>query len=342
MKKELIIFNLETNLDSPVLAAAHDWVESFSKEFDRVKVYSTHVGRFALPMHVEVSEIGGGSILTRLTALVRLLRVGMASVNSKGDIVVLHHMSTYSAVISGPIFRLFGIKQGLWYSHSIKSISLVVASRFVDVIFSSSPDALPLKSSKNVFVGHGINLERFKRIVNSERNRTGIVSLGRYAPVKNYERYLELASEFKELKFDIYGPTGLPEYRDELVNTFESKNPNVKLLGSVNYLQVPNLLSRYEYFYSGTPKSVDKAAIEAALSGCFILSVNPATVEVSGMGEVWNHMGIKSPKDISNQIRELQFTCLDRDQLRELLVMSAQRRNNLESLTSQISESLSQ
>jgi glycosyltransferase involved in cell wall biosynthesis len=168
------------------------------------------------------------------------------------------------------------------------------------------------------------------------------VSLGRYAPVKNYELYLELASDFREVKFDIYGPTGSPEYRKGLVDKFELRNSNVRLLESVNYSEIPKLLSRYEYFYSGTPKSVDKAAIEAALSGCFILSVNPATIEISGMGEVWNHVGIRCPKEIAQQIRELQSTNINKDHLRDLLVISAQRRNNLEFLTGQICNSLRQ
>jgi glycosyltransferase involved in cell wall biosynthesis len=342
MKKRLIIFNLEMNLDSTVMAAAHDWVESFAKNYDVVKVYSTHVGRVMLPANVTVTEIGGGTVWARLRAFSRLLRVVITNFGSRREMVVFHHMSTYTAVILGPVFRLLGIKQGLWYSHSVKSLSLTFAACFVDFIFSSSPEALPLDSSKSSFIGHGISLTRFKNHVQENNNRSGIVSLGRYAPIKRFESLLELARYFKSIKFDLYGPTGSVEYRKFLVDEFESKYPNVSIGNALDYAVIPNLLSKYEYFYSGTPKSVDKAAIEAALSGCFILSINPPTIEISGMSEVWNLLGIPCPREISRQIVALEAAVNDRNQLRSALVLNAQRRNNLEFLTSQISISLNQ
>jgi hypothetical protein len=342
MKNEIIIFNLEMNLDSAVLAAAHDWVENFSKKYEVVKVYSTHVGRIALPANVTVSELGGGSNWARLLAFSRLMKAVTRNFSSRRDMVVFHHMSTYSAVILGPLFRLLGVKQGLWYSHSVKSTSLSIAACFVDVIFSSSLEALPLDSSKSVFVGHGISLTRFTGNEVMNTSRSGIVSLGRYAPIKRYENFLNLAGYFSDTEFDIFGPTGSIDYRKSLVVNFASKYSNITIGDALDYSDIPNLLTRYEYFYSGTPKSVDKAAIEAALSGCFILSTNPTTIEITGMSEVWNLLGISCPGEISKQIVQLEAAVIDRCQMRSTLVLNARRRNNLESLTDQISISLNQ
>ena len=72
--KTLIIYNLETDLDSQVLAAAHDWVEAFAAQVDKVFVYSTHVGQTNLPANVVVKELGGGSFLKRLVGLFRLYK----------------------------------------------------------------------------------------------------------------------------------------------------------------------------------------------------------------------------------------------------------------------------
>lgn len=342
MKKELVIFNLEMNLDSTVMAAAHDWVESFAKKYDVVKVYSTHVGRVVLPANVTVTEIGGGTVWARILAFSRLMRVVTSNFGSRRELVVFHHMSTYTAVILGPVFRLLGVKQGLWYSHSVKSFSLSFAASLVDFVFSSSPEALPLESSKSIFIGHGISLTRFKSSELENNNRSGIVSLGRYAPIKRYESFLELAGYFSSIKFEIYGPTGSTEYRKFLTDKFESKYPNVTIGNALDYSEIPNLLNRYEYFYSGTPKSVDKAAVEAALSGCFVLSTNSPTIEITGMSEVWNLLGISCPTEISKQIMELEAATINRGQLRSTLVLNAQHRNNLESLTAQISISLNQ
>jgi hypothetical protein len=67
----LVIFNLETNLDSQVLAMGHSWVEKLAaNDFQKVFVYSTHVGRHHLPTKVTVVEIGGGNFFKRLERFV--------------------------------------------------------------------------------------------------------------------------------------------------------------------------------------------------------------------------------------------------------------------------------
>lgn len=340
MRDELVIFNLELDLDSPVLAVAHDWVESFAGIFEKVTVYSTHIGRISLPLNVSVKELGGGSARARIVAVFRLLKSLAFCLRNRGNIVVFHHMSTYSAVILGPFFRFLRIRQGIWYSHSVRSKSLWLAAKLANVIFSSTPDALPLVSRKSRFVGHGINLKKFKKQDFASNNRSGIVSLGRYAPIKNFEEFLEIADSFKDMVFEIYGPSGNLHYKNLLVEQFESKFANVSLYNSVNYREIPDLLSKYEYFYSGTPKSVDKAAIEAALSGCFIISTNTTTLDVTGMSEVWKFMKIPHPNNLARQIWELETTQEDRGQLRKLLISKAQERNNLETLTAQIKLSL--
>ena len=116
--KTLIIYNLETDLDSQVLAAAHDWVEAFAAQVDKVFVYSTHVGRTNLPANVVVKELGGGSFLKRLVGLFRLYKSFAIALKHQSSVCMFHHMSPRTLLFVGPLYKIAGIKQGLWYSHS--------------------------------------------------------------------------------------------------------------------------------------------------------------------------------------------------------------------------------
>mgnify|MGYP000889057599 FL=1 len=107
--KTLIIYNLETDLDSQVLAAAHDWVEAFAAQVDKVFVYSTHVGRTKLPANVVVKELGGGSFLKRVAGLFKLYKSFATSLKHRSSVCVFHHMSPRTLLIVGPLYKIAGI-----------------------------------------------------------------------------------------------------------------------------------------------------------------------------------------------------------------------------------------
>lgn len=339
--QKLFLFNLEIDLDSPVLAASHDWTESFARLYSEVNVVSTHLGRTLLPINVSLRELGGGSIRKRLNAMLRLAKCSLEICKKRKTSVVMHHMSTYTAVILGPFIRLMGVKQGLWYSHSVSSFTLKASSLFVNYIFSSSPEALPMNTEKARFIGHGIKINRFVQPDLNKDQRDGIVSIGRYAKIKNFEGLLELSSSFTSTRFDIFGPCS-DDYKQVLQNEFANANLNVHLHDAIKYDEIPKTLFKYEFFYSGTPKSVDKAVIEAALAGCFILTLNSTTIELTGMEAVWKKIGVVVPSTIQDQLNTLRNYAGDKSELRLLLQKSSAIRNDVDRLTSRIALTLSE
>lgn len=337
--KKLYLFNLEINLDSTVLAASHDWAESFSRLYPEIQIVTTHLGRTLLPLNASLFEIGGGNFWKKLRAISRLFRILREIWIQRKDVVVMHHMSTYSAVLIGPFIRMFGIKQGLWYSHSVASLTFRASTYIVDFLFSSSPETLPSNSNKARFFGHGIKVDRFLVDNLKSGSRFGVVTIGRYAKVKNFDKLLEIANDFESLRFDVYGPSGDGDYKFELSGRF-AIHPNINLFESVTYEEIPSILSNYEYFYSGTPKSVDKAAIEAALAGCFIISLNQTTLKVTGMSEVWTKLNVEIPSSIPDQITQLNSFKGDKEKLRLLLQKTAADKNSVDTLTEMIAKTL--
>ena len=291
----LFVFNLELNLESEVLAVAHDWVEEFATIASKVYVFSTHLGTTSLPENVKVVEIGGGSLLKKIVGLLRLLQQIPLIYQLRRNLVVFHHMSPRTVLILGPIFRFLGIPQGLWYSHSHKSLELVISSKIVNKLFSSTEQAIPLKSIKSEFVGHGIPIKKFIKWRDSNYERTmEMVSVGRLASIKKYEQGISLVSNLPSSKksFMIIGPGNKDsEYPVALRELASMLGVDLFFLGPRNYRDIPNLMADTKYFFSGTPRSVDKAVIEAALSGAFVLSENKNAMHLGGMQSLINSWG---------------------------------------------------
>jgi len=306
----LFLFNLELDLESEVLAVAHDWVEEFALTASKIYVFSTHVGSTDLPENVVVAEIGGGNLYKKIRGLSRLLRLIPMIVELRKRLVVFHHMSPRTALILGPVFRVMGVPQGLWYSHSHKSPELVISSRIVDKLFSSTPQALPIKSKKSVFVGHGIPVRNFVhwREKIEERNLP-MVSVGRLAPIKKYESGISLVRDLATQKkqFIIIGPGNkFDTYSKSLLDFAQKSKVELVLFGPRKYLEIPDLLCKSNYFYSGTPRSVDKAAIEAALSGAFVLSENRNTMQLTGMLKLIGTLGLTNDSSLQKIVSAIE------------------------------------
>jgi hypothetical protein len=255
----LLIFNLELDLDSKVLATSHDWVNAFSPHFNNIRLVSTHVGRIALPENVTVIELGGGSLRNRILGGLKLCLQIPFLIRNRRELSVFHHMATYPAAFLSPLIKFLAIKQSIWYSHSHASFSFKWCSRFMDHIYGPAVGAVPLKSQKIRFLGHGIKLEGFLEWKQSENlERSGLVSFGRIAPIKNF--HLLLTDDFPadNCRVDIFGPSLEDRKYDSLLYDKASKHGvRLTIHPPVAYSEVAKILMKYSFFFSGTPMSVD-------------------------------------------------------------------------------------
>jgi glycosyltransferase involved in cell wall biosynthesis len=344
---KLFVFNLETDLDSKVLSAAHDWVETFALHFEEVSVFSTHVGRFEFQSNVRVKEVGGGNFTRRLIAIYRIFLAYAQIFKHRKDSAVFHHMSPRTALILGPFVKAIGVPQGLWYSHSYASPSLRLSEKLMSHIYSSTAEALPISTRKAVFVGHGINIARFETVdISKSRNDLSVISVGRIVPIKHLEEIaelndLEIQSETKKIQITLIGPQPDRFYVEHLRNLYNNLGIQLNVFPAVSYNLVAQHLGNNQFFFTGTPKSVDKAAIEAAIAGCFILSVHASTLETTGMFEVWKHLGLNPPTLISEQVKLIQMLdATEIKQARNVLRSAAISRNDLRHTVLKITRTL--
>jgi glycosyltransferase involved in cell wall biosynthesis len=345
-RKILVIFNLAMDLDNPILATTNLWVNEFSKHFDRVYVYSTHLGRYQVPPNVDVTELGGGSLFQRVRAISVLCKSLLLIIRSSRNIVVFHHQSPRTSVFPGLFVRALGIPQGLWYSHSSKPPTFRIGKSVVNYVFSSSKESLPIHSANSVFLSHGIDVEKAvssSRIKNNPRK--DILFVGRISPIKMLQECLTAMKDSGEgnLGFTVVGPIGSNmRYQEELKG--KAKKMGVKLIfeKEISHELIYETMSRFSMFYAGMKNSVDKSCLEAAASGCLIVTTDEASARLSGMKEFWSTItgADKLPK-LSEQIRIINT--IDEELLEEFRLdvqARAVSRNSVATLIKNISEKL--
>jgi glycosyltransferase involved in cell wall biosynthesis len=340
--KTLWLFNLETNLDSSLLAVSHTWISEFAKYFDQVEVYSTHVGRHSLPLNVHVNEIGGGSFPKRIQGLFTLLTALMRISGSRNSSLVFHHMSPRTAAFLAVPLKLLSVRQFIWYSHSHTSTGLKVMKSLMDRIFTASPESVSFNSRNLRYVRNGVPGENFQDVeINGPRN--GIVSVGRISPVKNLDILLNEVSKLdsliiNELKLICFaGPVGNEiSYEEKLRRTKIENSLPVEFIGVKPYSELPEFLSRFSIYYTGTKGGVDKAALEAGLSGCFVVSENYEALRLVGMQEVYESIGIKHRMTLSEQVKTILTNPLLNGDKRRMIQEFGIRHNTLERVIEKI------
>lgn len=303
----LFIFNLETNLESSVLALGHSWIENLAKNnFEKIFVYSTHVGRHDLPHNVKVVELGGGNIPRRLIAVLRLIKSTVTISRYSSRAIVFHHMSVRTALYPGIFIKLLRIPQGIWYSHSSNPISLRLATKIADFVFTSVPGSTSINSNKLRFIGHGIDFTNYPDVDEVLTiQKEGIVSLGRIAPIKNLEKIVQAGENevgFPGITF--IGPNESATTLTKELEILASKNRvSLSFIPAIPHEYVPDYLSKYSIYYSGTPKSVDKSTLEAASVGCLVVTSEVPARELTGMNNVWTNLGHDLEIDLKDQIK---------------------------------------
>ena len=336
--EKLYIFNLATDLDNVLLAFTHDWIKASLFMADSVEVVSTHVGRVNLPSNVRVREIGGGNFERRIAGIFKILRIMFEIGVSRKRSIVFYHMANKSAALIGLPLRIIGVRQGLWYSHSSSPLSFKLAAKFSNVLFSSSPHAIPISNTKCRYVNHGIDFSQYPTISKFEiQAENTFISLGRISPIKNLELFIDAVSKSKSTSkiINLAGPNLVEsDYHKSLLKFAEKSGVTLKFLGEIPYSQVPDLLSRFSICYTGNPRTTDKAVIEAAAVGCFVVCSEPNTQELTGMIEVWNEIKLQHPT-LCEQIDEI-LVLPDPWRYREKISKKAISQNNVRQTVSRI------
>ncbi len=286
----LILTQVLDKEDEGVLGFFHDWVREFAKRCDSLIVVCLKLGEYDLPDNVKVFSLGKESGESVFKYVFRFYKYIIQHRKDYDSVFV--HMNQVYVLLGGLLWKVWKKKIGLWYAHGHVSLSLRVAEKVCDLIFTPSPKSFRLKSNKLNIVGHGINLSQFDCPLRKTKSYLfKILSVGRISPIKNYEVLIKAIYEIKKNKFlnlsvQIVGEADDSEQKTylktlkDMVGNYNLEE-TVEFVGPVKYNMIAKFYSQADLFvHTSNTGSLDKVVLEAMASGLKVLSCNEAICEI--------------------------------------------------------------
>src|SRR4030042_726009 len=172
---KLLILTQKVDINDDVLGFFHGWIEEFAKHCEKVTVICLYRGQYDLPENVRVLSLGKESIRTaqnsserahpnffnkiysRIFYLLRFYKYIWRE--RKNYDVVFVHMNQVYVILGGLFWKFQGKKIGLWYTHKQVNLSLHLAEKIADYIFTASEKSFRIRSRKKMFLGHDRDID---------------------------------------------------------------------------------------------------------------------------------------------------------------------------------------
>jgi glycosyltransferase involved in cell wall biosynthesis len=281
---KLLIITQKVDSKDQLLGFFIEWLEKFAEKFEHLTVLCLEKGSFDLPGNVEILSLGKDSGQPKICWLLNFYRL-ISGLRGRYDAVFVH-MNPIWVFLGGFWWHRMSKKVFFWYTHKAVTFKLKLAEKFADVIFTASKESFRLPSGKVIVTGHGINTDLFRpsqdRKINDKITR--LLSVGRIAPVKNYEVLIKAAEILKDQGFNfsvsIIGEPALK--KDELYEKrLREKIKSSELEGRFNFLGkvinrdlAPYYQSHDVFVHLSKTGSVDKVLLEAMACGMGVVSCN--------------------------------------------------------------------
>ena len=217
----LLLFNLATDTDDPLLSFAVGWINRLAAFYERIDVITMRAGRLTTAPNVCVHSVGkekGNSEPRRAAEFYRILS---RLLRERRYTACFAHMMPLFALMSAPLLRPRGIPITLWYAHrqphTILRLATVVSAR---VVTSVAP-SFPLQTPKLRVIGQGIDTEFFSPDESqpASTDLPYIVHVARLMPIKHQATLIRALAEVPEAQIVFVGdvPPGADAgYRAEL------------------------------------------------------------------------------------------------------------------------------
>ncbi len=195
----LLLFNLATDIDDPVLGFTIGWIRALASRVEFIHVITMRVGRIDLPDNVRVYSVGkekGYSEPRRgmefYRRLFRVVRAGQVD-------ICFSHMIPIFTILAAPVLKVRRVPIVTWFAHPSLTRTLKLAHHLSDRMVTSLPTAYPYKHNKVTAIGQGIDTDHFSpdsQVVSDEPPM--ILCVGRLSAVKDHETLLKAAALLRD------------------------------------------------------------------------------------------------------------------------------------------------
>lgn len=316
----LLIFNLATDADDPVLGFATDWANALARHASAVDIVTMRVGRLAVADNVRVYSVGrergysrGRRLLNFYGILARLLLTHRYS-------ACFAHMMPLFALLGGPLLRARGVPLTLWYTHRQPSAVLRGAAYWARRVVSADASSFPFPTPKLRALSHGIDTQFFTPGPQPPSSPFTVIHVARLMPIKGQETLLRAVAGEADVAIVLVGDVleGYPDdYKRRLRSLAEELGLGNRALftGNLPPQAVRDWYARATVAVNLSPVGLfDKAALESMSAALPTIVSNPAFDPI--LGEYAPLLRIAAPDDVDGL----------RERLRTLAAMPAEAR----------------
>ena len=280
-KIKLLITTQKVDIDDSLLGFFHNWLEKFAKNFDLITVICLKKGKYSLPNNVKVLSLGKEKleirnwkleIFKKLKYLFNFFRYILRE--RKNYDVVFVHMNPIYVILGGWLWKSWNKKICLWFNHRYGSWTAKRAIKMANFVFYTSPFSFASKFKKAKIMPAGIDTEKFKSKVKSQKSKVknSILYLGRISPIKNLDILIQAVNLLDKQGINfILNIIGEPGEKDgeyfekikSLSKDLEAKE-KIRFLREIPNYKAPEIYNQNEVFVNLTnPGSLDKTTLEA-------------------------------------------------------------------------------
>lgn len=199
----LLLFNLATDRDDPVLGFAAAWAAALARRAESVDVLTMRAGRLDLPPNVRVHSLGkerGRSVPARVLAFYATL--GRLLLRGRPD-ACFSHMQPAFTVMGAPLLLARRVPVVTWYAHPSLTWELRLAHAVSARMVTSVATAYPWRRDKLEVVGQGIDTGVFSPGPAPPEGPPVVLCAGRVSPVKDHGTLLRAAASLRRSRPDL-------------------------------------------------------------------------------------------------------------------------------------------
>lgn len=312
----LLLFNLVTDADDPVLGFTTVWINALAARCEAVDVVTMQVGRLAVAPNVRVYSVGKEKGYGDARRALEFYRIIFGLLRHYHYDACFAHMIQLFAVMAAPLLKLYRVPITLWYAHKATGRMLRLAEKLVDHVVTASPESFRLASSKLHVIGHGIDTDLFRPL--GEPKNTVIftlISAGRIAPVKRLEIIISAVKALHEqgmtdVQLRLVGDAAPPDAAyDERLRKMVADyqlDESVVFIGGMPY---ESLVVEYQQadvmVNMSATGSIDKAVLEAMACGLPVVTANEAFRTMLAPWSDLLFIPPESPEEISVYLKQL-------------------------------------
>jgi glycosyltransferase involved in cell wall biosynthesis len=182
----ILLFNLVTDVNHPILGFTTRWIWALAERVERIEVITMHAGQIEMPHNVQVHSVGKEKGYSEPRRLVEFYRHLLHILRNDRIDVCFSHMISLFTVLGAPVLKRKGIPIVTWSAHPSLTWLLKLAHHLSDRMVASLATAYPYKHDKLTVIGQGIDTQLFSpdsQVV--PEDPPIILYVGRLSPIKD-------------------------------------------------------------------------------------------------------------------------------------------------------------